>query len=57
MLSETTPDITFDPDAIQLPPYFPDTPKVREAMARMYTNIERSDQELGELLAATARGR
>ena len=41
---------TFDPDAIELPPYFPDTPKVREAMARMYTNIERSDQELGEIL-------
>jgi len=26
-----------------LPPYFPDTPKVRESMARMYTNIEKSD--------------
>ncbi|MEM7127438.1 MAG: sulfatase-like hydrolase/transferase [Chloroflexota bacterium] len=50
MWPDKTPDITFDPDAIELPPYFPDTPKVREAMARMYTNIERSDQELGELL-------
>ncbi len=43
-------DPVFDPDAIELPPYFPDTPKVREAMARMYTNIEHSDRQLGELL-------
>jgi N-sulfoglucosamine sulfohydrolase len=50
MWPENCPEIAFDPDAIKLPPYFPDTPKVREAMARMYTNIERSDRELGELL-------
>ena len=43
-------EITFDPGAIELPPYFPDTPKVRESMARMYTNIEESDTILGELL-------
>ena len=54
MWPETTPDIAFDPAAIQLPPYFPDTLKVREAMARMYTNIERSDQELGQLLQQLA---
>ena len=46
----TGPSPEFDPDAITLPPYFPDTRKVREAMARMYTNIARSDQELGRLL-------
>ena len=50
MWPDKCPEITFDPDAIKLPPYFPDTPKVREAMARMYTNIEHSDQFLGELL-------
>lgn len=44
-------DAIFDPDAMELPPYFPDTPKVRKAMARMHTNIHRSDAELGELLA------
>lgn len=48
---DKTPKITFDPDDMQLPPYFPDTPKVREAMARMYTRIEQSDTQLGELLA------
>lgn len=50
MWPENTPEITFDPADMQLPPYFPDTPKVREAMARMYTQIERSDTELGEIL-------
>ena len=51
MWPEKCPEITFDPDDIRVPPYFPDTPKVREAMARMYTNIEYCDRILGELLA------
>ncbi len=50
MWPEKCPEPTFEPDAIPLPPYFPDTPKVREAMARMYTNIEKNDRYLGELL-------
>lgn len=50
MWPEQCPDPEFDPEDMVLPPYFPDTPKVREAMARMYTHIERSDRELGELL-------
>ncbi|RMD74929.1 MAG: sulfatase [Lentisphaerae bacterium] len=50
MWPEKCPEVTVDPDAIELPPYFPDTPKVREAMARMYTNIEYNDRILGELL-------
>lgn len=51
MWPEKCPEVTFAPEAIPLPPYFPDTPQVREAMARMYTHIERSDTILGELLA------
>ena len=51
MWPEKCPEPTFDPDDMALPPYFPDTPKVREAMTRMYTHIEESDRELGELLA------
>ena len=50
MWPEKCPEPTFDPDTMQLPPYFPDTPKVRQAMARMYTNIEHNDGILGELL-------
>lgn len=50
MWEELTPDIAFDPDEMTVPPYFPDTPKVRDALARMYTQIERSDAFLGKLL-------
>jgi arylsulfatase A-like enzyme len=50
MWEQNCPEPTFDPADMVVPPYFPDTPKVREAMARMYTNIERSDAELGQLL-------
>ena len=51
MWPEGRPDPAFDPDDVKLPPYFPDTPKVRDAVARMYTNIEKSDQIMGKLLA------
>jgi arylsulfatase A-like enzyme len=50
MWPERLPEPTFNPDDMELPPYFPDTPKVREAMARMYTNIEEADRVMGELL-------
>lgn len=50
MWPENCPELAFDPAEVTLPPYFPDTPKVREALARMYTNIEHSDHYLGELL-------
>jgi arylsulfatase A-like enzyme len=51
MWPEKCPEPAFDPQDMSLPPYFPDTPKVRQAMARMYTNIEKADAVLGELLA------
>lgn len=51
MWPEKCPDPEFDPADMPVPPYFPDTPKVREAMARMFTNITRSDRELGALLS------
>jgi N-sulfoglucosamine sulfohydrolase len=50
MWPDKCPEVAFDPQAMALPPYFPDTPIVREAMARMYTNIERVDAYMGELL-------
>lgn len=51
MWPEKCPEPAFDPADMVLPPYFPDTPKVRLAMARMYTHIENSDRLLGQLLA------
>jgi arylsulfatase A-like enzyme len=50
MWPENCPEPTFKPEDMKVPPYLPDTPKVREAMARMYTRIEESDRHLGEVL-------
>jgi N-sulfoglucosamine sulfohydrolase len=43
--------VDFDLDSIEVPPYFPDTPKVRQSLARMYRNIQANDRRVGELLA------
>ncbi|MFW6059658.1 MAG: sulfatase [Phycisphaeraceae bacterium] len=39
-----------DPDQVELPPYLPNTPKARRALAQHYDNIERDDEEVGRLL-------
>lgn len=51
MWEERTPEVEIDPGTVRVPPYFPDTPRVRAAIARMHGNIARSDRQLGELLA------
>jgi N-sulfoglucosamine sulfohydrolase len=43
------PPVT-DVDAVELPPYLPDTPPCREALARHYDNLEQADRRVGELL-------
>ncbi len=40
-----------DPAAIQLPPYYPDTPLVRKDYARYYDNINTVDAQIGVRLA------
>lgn len=50
MWEEDRHPCTFDPDTIEVPPFLPDTPKVRQSLARMYTHIENNDRRLGELL-------
>lgn len=44
-------EITFDPADIVVPSTFPDTPRVRESLAQMYTQIEIADGCFGDLLA------
>ncbi len=39
-----------DPDKVELPPYYPDTPLVRRDMARYLDNIETMDGQVGEIL-------
>ncbi len=47
--NEDKPLIT-DPRQLQLPPYIPDTPMIREALARHYDNIAESDRRIGGIL-------
>ena len=44
--------LVTDRGAIDVPPYYPDTPLVREELARMYDNIADMDRQVGEILAA-----
>lgn len=44
-----SPRVT-DLDKIKVPPYYPDIPEVREAMARHYDNIYAMDQWVGTIL-------
>ncbi len=40
-----------DPDRMQLPPYYPDTPRTRHDWAHYFDNITSMDKRAGELLA------
>lgn len=42
--------LVTDPAAIQVPPYYPDTPLVREELARLYDNITDMDAQVAEIL-------
>lgn len=42
--------LVTDPAKVDVPPYYPDTPAVREELARMYDNIADMDTQVGELL-------
>ena len=45
-------DPDTDPDAVEVPPYLPDTETTRTAIARQYDNIARSDEWVGDVLDA-----
>ena len=42
--------LVTDPARIAVPPYYPDTPLVRQELARMYDNIADMDAQVGEIL-------
>ena len=42
--------LVTDPTELDVPPYYPDTPVVREELARMYDNIADMDAQVGEIL-------
>ena len=41
-----------DPNAVQLPPYYPDLPEIRQDIARHYDNIRTMDAKVGAILTA-----
>lgn len=43
--------LTVDPAAVEVPPYLPDTPVVRQDIAQQYSNIQRMDSRVGQILA------
>jgi N-sulfoglucosamine sulfohydrolase len=42
--------LVTDPTKVRVPPYYPDTPLIREELARMYDNIADMDSQVGEIL-------
>ena len=51
MWPEDERPLVTDPDKVELPPYIPDTPKCREALAKHYDNLEIADGIVGDILA------
>lgn len=49
--TDNRPHPPTDPAAVTVPPYLPDTPGVRSAIARQYDNIAHNDAIVGKLLA------
>ncbi len=42
--------LTVSPDSVPIPPYFQDTPISRQDIARVYSNIETLDKQVGKLI-------
>jgi len=42
--------LVTDRAKLEVPPYYPDTPVIREELARMYDNIADMDRQVGEIL-------
>lgn len=42
--------LVHDPDKAVVPPYYPDTPVVRENLARYYDNVTKMDGQAGQIL-------
>lgn len=49
--SKLSPEERHDPETLVLPPYYPDTPMVRNIWARYYDLITFMDKQVGDLLA------
>lgn len=50
-----TTRVTYNPAILQLPPYLPDLPEVRQDVAHYYESVSRLDSGIGLLLEALAK--
>jgi uncharacterized sulfatase len=50
LTKRVTPEQRHDPSDVPLPPYYPDTPVVRNDVARMYDLITAMDYQVGDIL-------
>ncbi len=48
----TTGSVTYDPAALTLPPYMPDTPAIRKVLAEYYGEVTALDDKVGEMFDA-----
>ncbi len=46
-----TNDLTIDPAYVHVPPIYPNTEEIRRGIAHAYSNIEKLDKQVGELIA------
>ena len=53
-LFQQTSPMVVDPQSVDVPPYYPDTPIVRRSIARQYDNLIRLDDWVGNLLQQLA---
>jgi arylsulfatase A-like enzyme len=47
--------VVIDPARVPVPPYYPDIPEVREEIARHYDCLLKTDEQVGEVIAALER--
>jgi N-sulfoglucosamine sulfohydrolase len=47
-----TAEVTYDPAALPVPAFLPDTPECRRELAQYYQSVTRTDKALGALVAA-----
>jgi len=51
------PAAPLDPSEVPVPPYYPDTPGFRQAIAAHYDDVRLTDDEVGEVIAQLKRDR
>jgi len=42
--------LTVSPDSVKVPPYLPDNEATRKSIARLYSNVELMDKEIGKII-------